>query len=95
MDDSSRSRHKEFSEIMKQITWIGQLGLSLIMPLLLCILGCVLLCDRCGVGGWVYIPGFIFGLGAGFMTAYKFYKSETQKASSDEASTPKGFNRHI
>ncbi len=60
---------------------VGQLGLSLLMPLLLCLLLCYILTSRAGFGGWIYIPGFFFGIGGSMMTAYKLYRSEVRKAS--------------
>lgn len=85
---------KEFREIGRQLANLGQLGLSLIMPILLCILLCYWLTDRFSIGTWVYIPGFFFGLGASFMTAYKFYQSEHRKSKKEERKTV-SFNRHI
>ena len=80
-------------EVFKNITLIGQLGLSFIMPTLICVLLCAFLCSRFGVGEWVYIPGFIFGLGSSFMTAYKFYKANISKEK-EEKKKRVSFNRH-
>lgn len=85
-------QHKR--DIIQQITWFTQLGLSLVMPLLLCILLCVYLTDRKNVGLWVYIPGFFFGLGGSGMTAYKFYLSEVGKSRKEEKKKKVSFNRH-
>ena len=74
---------------------VAQLGLSLIMPTLLCILVCVWLCNKFDIGGWIYIPGFIFGLGASFMTAYKFYLAESKKSNKDKDKRKVGHNRHV
>ena len=87
---------KDFSKISTQLAMIGQLGLSLIMPLLICIFFCYYLNSRFSVGIWVYIPGFFFGLGGSMTTAYKIYqdidkKLEKPKRDKDEVS----FNRHI
>lgn len=86
---------KDFREIGRQLVNIGQLGLSVIMPILLCILFCYWLTDRYTVGTWVYIPGFVFGLGAAFMTVYKFYLAENQKSDKKEEHKSVSFNRHI
>ena len=61
----------DFSKLMTQFAMVGQLGLSLVTPLLICIFACYMLTTRLGVGGWVYIIGFFFGLGGSMMTAYK------------------------
>ena len=94
MSDASNDKRKQLSEIARQLTWLGQLGLSLIMPLLLAIGACVLLNNRFDIGGWIFIPGFILGIGASFMTAYKFYLSETASSKKDAAKRKGGYNRH-
>ena len=70
---------KRISQLAGQFAMVGQLGLSLLMPLLLCLFGCYLLVSKLSVGAWVYIPGFILGLGSSMMTAYKVYLSVVHK----------------
>lgn len=84
-----------FNSIVKNIALLGQLGLSVIMPLLLCIALCWYLTTRLEVGMWVYIPGFLFGLGSSFMTAYKFYLAQVQKDKKEEKKTRVSFNKHL
>ncbi len=87
---------RDLTEIMRHITMVGQLGLSLAMPLLLCIFVCYELCTRLGVGVWVYIPGIFFGLGSSFMTAYKVYLSVNRKNGKRERSENEiSMNKHI
>ncbi|MBO6148033.1 MAG: AtpZ/AtpI family protein [Lachnospiraceae bacterium] len=62
-----------------QFVIVGQLGLSLITPLLLCLFGSYYLVSKFSFGGWIYIPGFILGLGASIMTAWKVYLSVVNK----------------
>ena len=59
---------KDWMQISQRLIMLGQLGLSLLMPLLMCLGGCYLLVTRVGLGLWIYFPGFLFGLGASFMT---------------------------
>lgn len=66
---------KDLSEVLRHLTLVGQLGLSLAMPLLLCLFACYFLTSRLSWPVWIYIPGFILGIGSSFMTAYKFYRS--------------------
>ena len=91
--DGFKVKRGELNEIVKQISLLGQLGLSIIMPLLMCIALCWYLTTYHGVGLWVYIPGFIFGLGGSAMTVYKFYLSEIRKNKKEEKKTV-SFNRH-
>lgn len=89
---------KELSKILGQFAMVGQLGLSLLMPLLLCLLGCYLLCTRLSVGAWIYIPGFILGLGGSMTTAYKVYLSvihREDKKKKEKNPNEVYFNKHI
>ena len=86
----------DFSKLMTQFAMVGQLGLSLVTPLLICIFACYMLTTKLGVGGWVYILGFFFGLGGSMTTAYKVYlditkKNESKKRPENEVS----FNKHM
>lgn len=83
---------KGLQEIIKHVSLLSQLGLSFITPIVLCVLGCWFLCEKCGFGAWIYIIGFVFGLGGAFMTAYKFYCWQTRKK--EDRKPPVSFNRH-
>ena len=87
----------KWNQIFAQLTLLAQLGLSLAMPILMCLGACYLLCTRLGVGLWVYLPGMILGLGASFMTAYKVYLSVTGKEEKKQkrGENEKNYNRHI
>ncbi len=77
---------------------IGQFGLSLAVPIILCVIGSYFLVSHDIAGTWIYIPGFILGIGASFMTAYKFYMYvEKTGRKRDKKIKRKGiyFNRHI
>lgn len=87
---------KNYREILKQITLLSQLGLSILMPLLICLGICAYLTNKVGVGGWVFIPGFIMGFGSSFMTAYKFYMAVIKKESKEKDKKEKVyFNKHF
>ncbi|WP_373216354.1 AtpZ/AtpI family protein [Ruminococcus sp. 5_1_39BFAA] len=85
---------KNWSEIIKNLTMLSQLGLSFITPLLLCVAVCWWLTAYMGVGGWVYIPGFFFGLGGSFTVAYKLYLSVMNRQKKEEKKKKVSFNRH-
>lgn len=74
-----------------------QLGLSLITPVLICLAVCWLIVSKTGAGGWVYIPGFFFGLGGSGTVAYKFYLSinRQQKKENKKKKNKVSFNRHL
>ena len=70
---------RNVSKLIGQFAMVGQLGLSLLMPLLMCLFPCYLLVSKLSLPVWIYIPGFILGLGASMTTAYKVYLSVVQK----------------
>ena len=84
---------KKWNDIAKNLALLTQFGLSLITPLLLCLGICWYLENHGGLGGWVYIPGLILGLGGSGTYAWKFWRSVEGK----QAKKPKkgiSFNRH-
>ena len=85
---------KNFNYILKNISMLGQLGLNIIIPIILCVLACWFLTDKLDVGEWVFIPGLILGIGGAFMSGYKFYISETKKVSKEEGKKKFSSNRH-
>lgn len=85
---------KDWANISQRLIMLGQLGLSLMMPLLICLGACYLLTSRAGLGLWVYFPGFIFGLGGSFMTAYKMWISVSAREKERGGQEPPAFNKH-
>lgn len=88
---------KQWTDIFKNITMLTQFGLSFIMPLLICLGLCWWICSVTGIGGWIYIIGFFFGMGGSGMVAYKFYLSVTKKQEkeSKEKRNKVSFNKHL
>ena len=72
---------KQWAEIIKSVSLLTQFGFSLLTPLLLCL-------------GWIFIPGFFFGLGGSGMVAYKLYLSETHRQKEKKKKEKVFFNRH-
>ncbi len=70
-------------ESVKYLVYITQFGLSLVLPVLLCLLGAKWLQGQFGAGGWIYAVGLAVGLlaAAGSLGAYfRFVQRETKKA---------------
>lgn len=86
---------KNWTDIIKNVTMLTQFGLSFVTPLLLCLAACWWLTTYLGVGGWVYILGFFFGLGGSFMVAYKLYLSVVNREKKEEKKNKISFNRHV
>lgn len=87
-------RLTQWNHIARNITLVGQLGLSLIMPLLLSLGACYYLTSHFSLSLWLYIPGFILGLGASFITAYKVYVS-VMRAEQPRRHHDIGYNKHL
>ena len=85
---------KQWMDIVKNLSMLTQFGLSLITPLLMCLAICWLLCAKAGVGGWVYIPGFFFGLGGSGMVAWKLYLSVSSREKKEKPKKGVSFNNH-
>lgn len=85
-----------YKEIMKNITMLTQFGLSFITPTLMCLALCWWLNVKVGLGAWVYLPGFFFGLGGSASVAYKLYLSIEAKEKKEKTKRKQSisFNRH-
>ena len=61
-------------EVLKNLSWLTQLGLSVAAPPVLCLLLANWLSRRFGLGGWVYLAAVVLGLGAAACTFWQFDK---------------------
>ena len=84
---------KEWSKAFRNLSILSQFGLSLAMPLLLCLFVAYQLREHFHLSYWIYLPAFFFGLAASFMTAYKFYLSVSEKETKQETKD-RAFNQH-
>nr|WP_314633759.1 AtpZ/AtpI family protein [uncultured Oribacterium sp.] len=84
---------KEWSKAFRNLSILSQFGLSLAMPLLLCLFVAYQLREHFHLSYWIYLPAFFFGLAASFMTAYKFYLSVSKKEKKQEKKD-QAFNQH-
>ena len=84
---------KEWSKAFRNLTILSQFGLSLAMPLLLCLFVAYQLREHFHISYLIYLPAFFFGLAASFMTAYKFYLSVSEKEKKQETKD-RAFNQH-
>ena len=76
------------------INW-GVLGLSVVTPLVVFLLGAVWLRERFGLGGWVIIAGLLVGLYsavAGFRQVIAAMRREAERE--EKKSPPTSFNDH-
>jgi hypothetical protein len=85
---------KRFYHLLEDLVWVGQLGLSLVLPPVLCLLGCWWLTRHTAAGVWVYLPGLVLGVGAAVVTFKSFWKMMLQRAKKDGDDHPVSFNKH-
>lgn len=85
-----------YREFIKNLAILTQFGLSLITPLLMCLAVCWWMTSRFGIGGWIFIPGFFFGMGGSGMVGYKLYLSvmSQEKKEKQKRKQTVSFNRH-
>ncbi|MBQ7567099.1 MAG: AtpZ/AtpI family protein [Oscillospiraceae bacterium] len=80
------------AKILRMLTLIGQLGLSVAAPPLLLIWLAHLAETRWGVGPWATVAAIVVGLISAGCGAYNFAKRIMAKQQKDDA--PPGFNDH-
>ncbi len=80
--------------ILKSIVWLTQLGLSIVAPPVLCVLGSVWLRNRLGLGGWVVALGAVLGVGAAFVSLWQNLRAMERQAGEDDRDTGTNFNDH-
>lgn len=79
---------------LKILTWLTQLGFSILSPMLLCILGAVWLRDHMALGDWIVILGILLGLMGAVGSGMTFFRAFVPKEPKKPQSPPIGFNEH-
>ena len=67
--------NKQKIKSFKYLSLVGQFGLSLAVPPVMCVLIAVKLQSKFGLGDWVLICAVVVGLISSAMTFFKFIKS--------------------
>lgn len=86
-------RLKPWIKALRELSWLTQLGLTLIIPPLLCIGAAWFLTDKLNAPVWVMLPAFILGFGGSAVSFYKFYQYTMRKAGKGQKPPP-AFNDH-
>lgn len=84
---------KGLYKALEDIVWLTQLGLSMLLPLLMCLGGAWWATSRWGWPMWVYLPGIVLGLAAGAKSFWAFAKERLDRAK-QERPRRVGFNSH-
>lgn len=80
------------AKIFSQLSWLTQLGISLVAPPLLCILFVQWGIERWAWPEWTMFLAFFFGLGGTGASFYKFYSQTRKKADHETKKAPPAFN---
>lgn len=85
---------RPWMKTVRNLTWLTQLGFSLIAPPLLCVGGAWWLQRRFSLGGWILVLGLVLGIGGMVSTAVGFFRHVRRQAERDEKKRPDAFNSH-
>lgn len=78
-------KEKSFFRAMKGLSWLTQLGFSLVCPPLLCVFVALKLQERFGLGNWVMIVAILVGILSAACTFISFAKQMLTDARADTA----------
>lgn len=88
---------KDLYKAAKQLVWVTQLGFSVVMPPVLCLLGGMWLRSHLECGGWIlWVAGVIGLLGAvgGFRSSLQALDRESRAEGQTQKTPPISFNQH-
>ena len=83
-----------FMKILRNLTWLTQLGLSIAAPPLLCIGGCWWLQRRFDLGAWIMVLGIVLGIGGAVSGALGFARVVRHQTEKNRKEPPASFNSH-
>mgnify|MGYP002517705175 FL=1 len=84
---------KGMYKVLEDIVWLTQLGLNMLLPLVLCLLGCWWAVNHWNWPMWVYLPAIGLGLASGAQNFWVFAKERLNRAKTDKNHRV-GFNTH-
>ena len=83
----------DWMQALSDIIWLSQLGLSVLLPPVLCLWLASWLTTAKDVGGWVYVPLLALGLLAGAQNFRKFFALMRKRAERKKDASV-NFNTH-
>ena len=82
-----------FFAIMQSLSYLTQLGFSLVTPPLIFFFAAYYLQNRFDWGGWVWVAAVIFGFGGAAASFSNFAKFVKRKADKESQAPPTAFNK--
>ena len=80
-------------QILKNLSLLTQVGLTVACPLIICIWGGSWLKTRFNLGDWVVLLGIILGIGSSVSGLAEFIRQQSRRAKKS-TSNPTSFNKH-
>ena len=80
---------------LRHIVMLTQFGLSIVLPLVLCILFARYLMQHYALGGWVMLIGVFLGIAGAISGLMKGLKQMQQEADREKPDPPPSFNDHL
>ncbi|MBP5224851.1 MAG: AtpZ/AtpI family protein [Lachnospiraceae bacterium] len=90
-------KRNEWSKTVQNLVWIGQLGLSVALPLGVFVFLAVYLKNRFDLGAWVIIVGVLLGLYGSvgsFISTLKMMKRTSESKDEEKKGPPVSFQDH-
>lgn len=76
----------EFVRLFSRISLLTQLGLSVVTPPILAVLGALWLQDRFGLGDWVLFVAILVGILSGVTSVFSFVRREARRDAKEQKS---------
>lgn len=70
---------KPYMKLLRDLSWLTQLGFSLVTPPLVLVWLCSWLQRRFSIGSWLSVVGLLVGIVTAVCTAYQFYASTKKR----------------
>lgn len=83
-----KTDQSELVRLLSRITLLTQLGLSVVTPPILCVLGALWLQKRFGLGDWVLLCAILLGTVSGVSGVFSFVRRETARDMRRDAGKP-------
>ena len=77
--EARRVKKNGWFAALQNLTWLTQLGLSLAVPPILCLVAADWLAKRFGLGEWIFLVAIILGIGGAASTFAEFARMFARK----------------
>lgn len=86
---------KGLYKVLEDLVWLTQLGLTMLLPVVMCLGGCWWAVTRWGWPMWLYLPAILLGLAGGAQNFWQFAKARLRRAEAEKDKGGRvGFNTH-